>query len=108
MSRREAFQRLQTLHGFVETDAIQAQLVDDIHRARTDGDVDPKFRRPCMDTTPVCQRERDFAVAHDRLHVDAQVPCDPIDGTFETFRTDVVFEQEAGAQLKEAQRGLAG
>jgi hypothetical protein len=56
-----------------------------------------------MDTASICQRERDLAIPHDRLHVDTDVPCDPIDAALETFRTDVVFEQEARAQLKEAQ-----
>ena len=57
---------------------------------------------------PSAMRERDLAIPHDRLHVDTDVPCDPLDAALETLRTDVVFEQEARAQLKEAQRRLAG
>ena len=108
MPRRQSFQRFQTLRGFVEPDAIQAQFVDDMQGARTDCDVDAKLRRPCVETAPICQGERDLAIPHDRLHVDTEVPCDPIDAALETLRTDVVFEQEARAQLKEAQRRLAG
>jgi hypothetical protein len=79
-----------------------------MQRARADGDVDPKLRHPCIEATPICQRKRDLAIPHGRLHVDTDVLCDPIDAALETFRADVVFEQEARAQLKEAQRGFAG
>ena len=59
-----------------------------------------------MDTASICGRQRDAAIPHDRLKVNTDVPCDPIDAALETFRTDVVFEQEARPQLKEAQRRL--
>ena len=79
-SRSNVFQ---SLRGFVEPDAIQAQFVDDMQGARTDCDIDAKLRRPSVKTAPICQGERDLAIPHDCLHVDTQVLRDPIDATLD-------------------------
>ena len=85
MPRRQSFQRFQALRGFVEPDPIQAQLVDDMQGACTDGDVDAKLRRSCMEIAPICHGERDLAIPHDRLHVDADVLCDALDARSSAF-----------------------
>jgi hypothetical protein len=70
VTRRQPFQRGQLLYGFLQADPIQAQLVDDVQSTRTDGDIEAKFGGPDVETAPVRQSERGFAIPDDRLEID--------------------------------------
>jgi hypothetical protein len=74
--------------------------------AGADCDVDAKLRYSNVETTAVCDRERDVAIPDDRLEVDAHVSCDPLDAALDRLRTHLVFEKQPRTQLKEAQRRL--